>query len=467
MLKRLLLSLGFFLFLFSSVGHAQTISAIVVASCGTPPGTYTAGQPFALNIDTTGKLCTSGSGGGSGGAVYGPTAAGTAAANPPVLVGGTVDGTATGAVDNLKVAGGLAYVNCSNCTGSGASGADEGAFIAGTSNFAPGGGFYQTTATSNPLTTGQWGTWQVTAYRAGMVNLRNASGVEIGTATTPLVAAGPAAAGAALSGNPLLVGGSDGTDIRDILTDTSGREIEVGAAATGAALAGNPVLIAGSDGTDARNLSTDTSGHLIIEPGNTANTTAWLVTGTGGTFPATESGTWTVQPGNTANTTPWLTSIAQGGNTVGVTAASTAAVATQPSLVMQLNPTSPGIIATSAPGTAPASGNTIQTQGAVGGISTPVVNVGTGNLAVAQVSVANTATSIVAARTGVQGTGRKTVCITNTSTVAVYIGGSGVTTSTGSYLPGVAGSSICLDTQAAVYGIVATGTETVSEIETY
>lgn len=43
-----------------------------------------------------------------------------------------------------------------------------------------------------------------------------------------------------------------------------------------------------------------------------ANTTAFLVTGTGGTFPvtgtiaATQSGTWTVQPGNTVNTTPWI-----------------------------------------------------------------------------------------------------------------------------------------------------------------
>lgn len=44
----------------------------------------------------------------------------------------------------------------------------------------------------------------------------------------------------------------------------------------------------------------------------TANATALLVTGTAGTFPvtgtiaATQSGTWTVQPGNTVNTTPWL-----------------------------------------------------------------------------------------------------------------------------------------------------------------
>ena len=52
-------------------------------------------------------------GGGSSGAVFGPTAAGSAAANPPVLSGGTVDGTATGAVDNAKVAGGLLFTQTS------------------------------------------------------------------------------------------------------------------------------------------------------------------------------------------------------------------------------------------------------------------------------------------------------------------------------------------------------------------
>lgn len=48
------------------------------------------------------------------------------------------------------------------------------------------------------------------------------------------------------------------------------------------------------------------SGTWTVQPGNTANTTAWLVTGTGGTFPVTQGGTFTVQPGNTANTTAWL-----------------------------------------------------------------------------------------------------------------------------------------------------------------
>lgn len=37
------------------------------------------------------------------------------------------------------------------------------------------------------------------------------------------------------------------------------------------------------------------------------------------TIAATQSGTWTVQPGNTANTTAWLMNIVQGGNTAAVT----------------------------------------------------------------------------------------------------------------------------------------------------
>lgn len=37
------------------------------------------------------------------------------------------------------------------------------------------------------------------------------------------------------------------------------------------------------------------SGTWTVQPGNTANTTAWLVTGTGGTFPATQSGTWNIE----------------------------------------------------------------------------------------------------------------------------------------------------------------------------
>jgi uncharacterized cupin superfamily protein len=77
-------------------------------------------------------------------------------------------------------------VQCANCSGSGASAADEASFTAGSSTFAPAGGFFQTTATNNALTTGQQGLWQMTANRAGFVNLRNAAGTEVGTSTTPV-----------------------------------------------------------------------------------------------------------------------------------------------------------------------------------------------------------------------------------------------------------------------------------------
>ena len=69
----------------------------------------------------------------------------------------------------------------------GTSAVDEATFIWGTTPFTPTGGAYQTTATSNALTNGQAGVWQFTAQRAGFVNLRNASGTEIGTASNNLI----------------------------------------------------------------------------------------------------------------------------------------------------------------------------------------------------------------------------------------------------------------------------------------
>jgi hypothetical protein len=93
--------------------------------------------------------------------------------------------------------------------------------------------------------------------------------------------------------------------------------------------------------------------------------------------------------------------------------------------------------------------------------------VGAAAFATAQVSCGSTATSLVSARTGVSGTGRVSVTATNTTTTAVYIGASGVTTSTGALLPGIVGASLTLNTTAQLYCIVATGSATVSEIETY
>ena len=57
--------------------------------------------------------------------------------------------------------------------------------------------------------------------------------------------------GSAVAGNPVLVAGTDGTNARSILTDTSGRQEVVGAVASGSAVAGNPVLTGGVDGVGA------------------------------------------------------------------------------------------------------------------------------------------------------------------------------------------------------------------------
>jgi len=74
------------------------------------------------------------------------------------------------------------------------------------------------------------------------------------------------AAGSAIGATDALVAiaGKNGSgNAAPILLDASGRPIIVGAAASGSALAGNPVLVGGSDGTDARSIATDAVGRLI------------------------------------------------------------------------------------------------------------------------------------------------------------------------------------------------------------
>lgn len=91
-----------------------------------------------------------------------------------------------------------------------------------------------------------------------------------------------------------------------------------------------------------------------------------------------------------------------------------------------------------------------------------VQQLGAGAVATGQVSVGTSATQIVAARAG-----RRNVCVTNTGTTVVYLGAGAVTTATGDYLTGVAGTKACYDTQAAIFGVVGTGTQAVSYVENY
>lgn len=80
----------------------------------------------------------------------------------------------------------------------------------------------------------------------------------------------------------------------------------------------------------------------------------------------------------------------------------------------------------------------------------------------AQVSVAATATLVCAARAD-----RSSVTVESHGGADVFIGDANVTTSSGALVPGAAGASITLPTTAAIYGIVAAGTQTVSVIETF
>jgi hypothetical protein len=95
---------------------AQNTTGLVVATCGTVVTAFKAGNPGPFTVDVNGNLCQSG-GGGGGGAVFGPTAAGSPAANPPVIIGGTADGTATGNVANWKVVSGIGYMNLAQVNG--------------------------------------------------------------------------------------------------------------------------------------------------------------------------------------------------------------------------------------------------------------------------------------------------------------------------------------------------------------
>jgi hypothetical protein len=91
--------------------------------------------------------------------------------------------------------------------------------------------------------------------------------------------------------------------------------------------------------------------------------------------------------------------------------------------------------------------------------------VGSAALATSQASIGTTTAQIVAARTGAPGTGRIDATLYNAGSATVYFGASGVTKTTG--MPFPAGATVTISTQAAVYGIAASGTQTIGIMETF
>jgi hypothetical protein len=103
----------------------------------------------------------------------------------------------------------------------------------------------------NPAAWGGAGTLSAPATNAAGVAVQGylANGASVGSVVRPL---------------PIFW---DGTNQRFGLTDTSGRHVIVGAAASGAAVTGNPVLGGGSDGTNARNFEMKASNPLAADYG--------------------------------------------------------------------------------------------------------------------------------------------------------------------------------------------------------
>ena len=132
--------------------------------------------------------------------------------------------------------------------------------------------------------------------------LVNGSGVTqpvSGTVTAELSATDNAvldAIAASLAGTLTVTGGGGGTEYTEGATDASITGSAILWEDTGDTLravsAAKPLPIgdAGGSLTVDGTVAATQSGTWTVQPGNTANTTAWLVTGAGGTFPVTDSG---------------------------------------------------------------------------------------------------------------------------------------------------------------------------------
>jgi len=318
-------------------------SYLIGGQFNTTPTTITSGNASPLQLDNAGNLKVNlAAGAGSGG-----TSSTFGAAFP--ATGTAVGMTQGGNMVALSGTSGNLNVQCANCSGSGVSTADEAAFTAGTSLFAGSGGFFQTTATNNALTNGQQGLWQMTANRAGFVNLRNAAGAEVGTAGAP-VRTDPTGTTtqpenvAQINGiTPLMGNGATGTGALRVTvandnTLPTGWASSVAIASTTAGQTGPlvqcAVTTAAPTYTTAQTdpLSCDVAGSLRTTVVNAnangqatmANSAPVVIASNqsavpvSGTVAATQSGTWTVQPGNTANSTAWL--VTGSGGTFPVTA---------------------------------------------------------------------------------------------------------------------------------------------------
>ena len=173
------------------------------------------------------------------------------------------------------------------------------------------------TWTVQPGNTANTTPWLVTVSTALPTGANTIGSVNQGT--SPWIVAGGGTAGTPATGVVTIQGIAGGTTVPISGTVTANN---ASVSTTGTAPPGSATYIGGSVTTAAPSyttgqmnaLSLTTSGSLRVDGSGSTQPVS-------GTVSATQSGTWTVQPGNTANTTPWLvtvsTALPTGSNTIG------------------------------------------------------------------------------------------------------------------------------------------------------
>lgn len=159
----------------------------------------------------------------------------------------------------------------------------------------------------------------------------------------PCPVVGTAAAGSPPSGDPVQVGGTDGTDIRAVSTDSSGNvnvNVKSGGGCTGSVA--TPCQIGVDNGGTSMPAIGDSSGRMVTVGAGTAGTPAGGVQSIQGVSSMTPVQTSPTTSANAAGN-PFFNELSDGANTNTIKAASTQSVSTDKSFVVQVNPNNPAI----------------------------------------------------------------------------------------------------------------------------
>lgn len=233
--------------------------------------------------------------------------------------------------------------------------ADESSFTAGTTLFSPIGGIYNDGVAS--LTVGQSGAVRLTANRSMHVTVDNTSIAVTGTITANIGTTNGLALDTTVSGLQNSIGSTTSGQKGELIlaaattaapTYTTGQSNPLSLTTTGLLRVDGSGVTQPVSGTVTANAGTGNfnvaqSGTWTVQPGNTANTTAWLVTGTGGTFPVTGTVSSNQGAPNSVGNA-WPIKVTDGTDTAAVAAASTPAAATDQALVVSVSPNSPATV---------------------------------------------------------------------------------------------------------------------------